>query len=109
MDLNGTLLHKSARILAYADDTNILARSQESAKEAFVKFGEVAKKVGLKISEEKIKFITQTRRKTPIIQNMTLSGCNFDQVHSFMYFGITRFSGQITKSLWTSEEFLDAY
>lgn len=55
--------------MAYANDTNIVTRSKESLKEAPIKLGEVKKKAGLKIKEEKAKIMAQLRRKTSIRQN----------------------------------------
>ena len=50
---NGTKFYKSVQILAYADDIDIIARSQPALKEAFISFERAAGEMGLKINEEK--------------------------------------------------------
>lgn len=58
---------------------NIVTQSKESAKETRMILDEVAKQVGLNINNEKTKIIIQTRTKTLVKQNVTLSNYNFDQ------------------------------
>jgi sorting nexin-29 len=53
---NGTILHKSIQLLAYADDMDIIARSQTALKRAFLSLERAAGEMGLKINEEKTKY-----------------------------------------------------
>jgi sorting nexin-29 len=55
---NGTIFYKLVRLLAYADDTDIIARSQTALKEAFLSLERTAREMGLKINEEKTKYLT---------------------------------------------------
>jgi hypothetical protein len=45
---NGTIFHKSVQLLAYADDTDTIARSQTALKEAFISLERAAGEMGLK-------------------------------------------------------------
>ena len=45
---NGTIFYKSVQLLAYADDIDIIARSQTALKEVFLSFERAAGEIGLK-------------------------------------------------------------
>lgn len=49
-----------------------------------MKLNEVAKEIGLKITEEKTKIMIQTRKKAPIRQSVTINLCNFELVDNFL-------------------------
>jgi endonuclease/exonuclease/phosphatase family metal-dependent hydrolase/ribosomal protein S28E/S33 len=87
VDTKGTLLFKSTQVVAYADDINIMARSLVGAKEVLVNLDSSAREVGLRINENKTKVMTQTRRNTPIRQNLTVADYNFENVENFVYLG----------------------
>ena len=55
---NGTIFYKSVQLLAYADDIDIIARSQAELKEAFISLERATGEMGLKINEEKTKYLT---------------------------------------------------
>jgi sorting nexin-29 len=48
---NGTIFYKSVQLFAYADDTDIIARSPTALKEAFLSLERAAGVMGLKINE----------------------------------------------------------
>jgi hypothetical protein len=55
---NRTIFYKSVQLLVYADDIDIIARSQAALKEAFISLERAAGEMGLKINEEKTKYLT---------------------------------------------------
>ena len=55
---NGTVFYKSVQLLAYADDIDIIVRSQIAVKEAFLLLEKAARVMGLKVNEEKTKYLT---------------------------------------------------
>jgi sorting nexin-29 len=63
---NGTIFYKSVQLLAYADDIDIIARSQTALKEAFLLLERAAGEMGLKINEEKTKYLnTRVNKNQP--------------------------------------------
>jgi sorting nexin-29 len=57
IQITGHTFHKSAQILAYADEVDIEARTKAALIEAFSALEKSAKKMGLKINQEKTKFM----------------------------------------------------
>lgn len=53
IDLNGVVLCKWFQVVAWADDTNIRARSKENAKETLSKINDAVKEIVLKVKEKK--------------------------------------------------------
>jgi len=80
---NGTVFYKSVQILAYADDIDIIARSQTALK-AFLSLERAAGEMGLKINEEKIKYLT-TRVTKNQPKHFQIENFNFETVRSFTY------------------------
>jgi hypothetical protein len=60
----GTIYNKETQLLAYADDIDIVGRSQSAVRDAFLALEREAAKIGLKINEQKTKYMiaTQIRR-----------------------------------------------
>lgn len=58
-----TLINGSYQILAYADDINLMERSIKSVKEVFYKLEQEAQNLGLKVNEEKTKFMVVSTKK----------------------------------------------
>jgi hypothetical protein len=56
----GTILYKSTQLLGYADDIDIIGNSEKAIIEAFVKSEKAAQQIGLKINEDKTKYIEVT-------------------------------------------------
>jgi sorting nexin-29 len=54
---NGTIFYKSVQLLAYADDIDIIARSQSSLREALLALECSAKRMGLRVNQEKTKYM----------------------------------------------------
>ena len=84
----GNIFYKSNQILAYADDTVFMGRNRSAVEEVFVPFEREAEKIGLKISEEKTKYMIVAKNKqTP--ENIKIGQYNFEIVKSFKYLGST--------------------
>ncbi|GFT97691.1 reverse transcriptase domain-containing protein [Trichonephila clavipes] len=57
LDRSGTLWNRSLQLLAYADDIDIIGRSEKAVKEAFQALEISATNMGLTINEDKTKFM----------------------------------------------------
>lgn len=76
------------------DDLNILGRSILTVKEVFGKFENATKEVGLKMNEDRTKFLLQTRKqKIRLGQNVTFDRYNFEVV-KFMYSEVNTNNGE---------------
>jgi hypothetical protein len=53
----GTIYNKETQLLAFADDIVIVGRSQSAVRDAYLALEREAAKVGLKINEQKIKYM----------------------------------------------------
>jgi hypothetical protein len=58
IQINGTIFYKSAQLLAYANDIDIIARSPTALKKAFLSLKRAAGVMGLKINEKRAKYMT---------------------------------------------------
>jgi hypothetical protein len=61
LQTTGTIYNKETQLLAYADDINIVGRSQSAVRDAYLALEEEAAKVGLKINEQKTKYMIAAR------------------------------------------------
>jgi hypothetical protein len=85
---NGTIFYKSVQLLAYADDIDIIARSQAALKEAFISLERAAGEMGLKINEEKTKYLTtRVNKNKNQPKHCQIENFNFESVQSFTYLG----------------------
>ena len=85
---NGTIFYKSVQLLAYADDIDIIARSQVALREAFISLERAAGEMGLKINEEKTKYLTiRVNKNKNQLKYCQIGNFNFESVHSFIYLG----------------------
>jgi hypothetical protein len=53
----GTIYNKEIQLLAYADDIDIVGTSQSAVRDAYLALKKEVAKVGLKINEQKTKYI----------------------------------------------------
>jgi hypothetical protein len=83
---NGTIFYKSVQLLSYADDIDIIARSQTALKEASLSLERAAGEMGLKINEEKTKYLTMRVNKNQP-KHFQIENFNFETVQSFTYLG----------------------
>jgi hypothetical protein len=61
LQTTGTIYNKETQLLAYADDIDIVGRSQSAVRNAYLALEEEAAKVGLKINEQKTKYMIAAR------------------------------------------------
>lgn len=86
----GTIFNKSTQLLAYADDIDIVGRSHRDVTAAFVKIDEAAGKMGLKVNENKTKYMLSSKKEArhhQLGQNVTIGNYNFEVVKEFIYLG----------------------
>jgi hypothetical protein len=57
LQTTGTIYNKETQLLVYADDIDIVGRSQSAVRDAFLALEREAAKVGLKINEQKTKYM----------------------------------------------------
>jgi GTPase len=79
-------LHKFIQLLGYADDTDIIGRSEKGIIEALVKLQEAAQQMGLKINEIKNKYTEATSNPAGEIL-LNISNYKFEIVKEFKYVG----------------------
>lgn len=82
----GTIFNKSIQLLAFADDIGIIARTPRALEEAFISLEKEALKMGLKINENKTKYMpcTKTAHRST---HLKIGGHSFEVVDSFTYLG----------------------
>jgi hypothetical protein len=61
LQTTGTIYNKETQLLAYADDIDIVGRSQSAVRNAYLALEGEAAKVGLKINEQKTKYMIVAR------------------------------------------------
>ncbi|GFY03043.1 transposable element Tc3 transposase [Trichonephila clavipes] len=86
LDRSGTLWNRSLQLLAYADDIDIIGRSEKAVKEDFQALEISATNMGLTINEDKTKFM----EILPSSVNNTsfcVNGHSFERVSEFKYLG----------------------
>jgi hypothetical protein len=66
LQTTGTIYNKETQLLAYADYIDINGRSQSAVRDTYLALEGEAAKVGLKINEQKIKYMIATRNDTTI-------------------------------------------
>jgi hypothetical protein len=66
LQTTGTIYNKETQLLAYADDIDIVGRSQSAVWDAYLAFKIEAAKVGLKINEQKTKYMIAARNDRTI-------------------------------------------
>jgi hypothetical protein len=66
LQTTGTIYNKETQLLAYADDIDIVVRSQSALRDAYLALEGEAAKVGLKINEQKTKNMIAARNDRTI-------------------------------------------
>lgn len=89
LDKTGTIFHKSKQIVAYADDIDIVSRSEAAAKDAFSALEVSAAAIGLSVNEGKTKFMAMTRKRATTSDPFEVGDYAFEQVQSFDYLGVS--------------------
>ena len=72
-------------ILAFADDIDAIGKNMVGIKESFLKIEKENQRVGLKINEEKAKYMHVARNplRDRVRQNVTMDTYNFESVQKF--------------------------
>ncbi|GFV49696.1 reverse transcriptase domain-containing protein [Trichonephila clavipes] len=86
LDRNGTVWNRSLQLLAYADDIDIIGRSEKAVKEAFQALEISATNMGLTINEDKTKFM-ETLPSSVNNNPFCVNGHSFERVSEFKYLG----------------------
>lgn len=82
----GHIMSKSYQILAYADDVTICVRSMRSMIDTFVNLEKRTKKVGLKINENKTKYLKVSKNTIKVTQrNISMAGYSIEIIQNFIY------------------------
>jgi hypothetical protein len=66
LQTTGTIYNKETQLLAYADGIDIFGRSQSAVRDAYLALESEAVKVGLKINEQKTKYMIVARNDRTI-------------------------------------------
>jgi sorting nexin-29 len=83
---NGTIFYKSVQLLAYADDRDIIARTQLSLEEAFLTLEDAARRMGLRIDREKTKYMI-TSQSAKQSENTIIGNYTFEVVQTLTCLG----------------------
>jgi hypothetical protein len=91
IQITGHLFNKSVQTLDYTDDIDIVARSKAALTQTFVAPENTTNKMGLRVNQEKIKYMLadprKERRKAPAPWPLKVGEYKSEQVQSFMYLG----------------------
>jgi hypothetical protein len=90
LQTTGTIYNKETQLLAYADDINIVGRSQSAVRDAYLAMEREAAKVGLKPNEQKRKYMIAARNDRKIRdvgQSVAIGDQHFEVIKEFVYLG----------------------
>lgn len=77
------------KLLAFADDIAILGNNLEEIEECMTRIEEKARKVGLKVNQEKTKYmIVRKDISTPITPHIRINNKEYETVENFKYLGV---------------------
>jgi len=82
----GTIFFKTAQILAYANDIDIMARTTLALNEAFLNLEKSARNMGLVINQEKTVYM-YSGKDTTLHQDFAIGNYVFQRVDNFKYLG----------------------
>lgn len=83
----GTIANRSRQILAYADDIDLMGRSERDVAEAFRQLVDEAAAVGLRVNFSKTKYMTMDN-KPDNRGTVEMAGEDVEIVQSFSYLGV---------------------
>jgi hypothetical protein len=66
LQTTGTIYNKETQLLAYVDDIDIVGRSESAIRDAYLALKREAAKEGLKINEQKTKYMIAARNDRTI-------------------------------------------
>ena len=80
--LNGTIKERNINNLRYADDTTLMAESEEEPKNLLMKMKEESEKAGLKLNIQKTKVMA-----SGLITSWQIDGQTVEMVSDFIFWG----------------------
>lgn len=86
INTRGTIFNKSVQILAYADDIDIISRSETDLRAAFLALEEAARKMKLRVNMEKTKYMF-CGKKEHQSETFEIGTFQFQSVKNFSYLG----------------------
>lgn len=90
LELSGTIFTKSIQLLGFADDVDIVGRNIRSITDAYTRLEREANKIGLRVNEEKTKFLmvaASERSRTLVGSHLIIGDKRFEVVNDFVYLG----------------------
>jgi hypothetical protein len=90
LQTTGTIYNKETQLLAYADDIDIVGRSQSAVRDPYLVLEGEAAKVGLKINEQKTKNMIAAgndRMICDVGKSVASGDKHFEVVKEFVYLG----------------------
>jgi hypothetical protein len=88
IQIKSKIFHKSVQLFAYADDKDIIRRSEDTIRKTFIAVKIAVDVMGLRV-EEKTKYMTvnDNKKHRAAAPYISISGYKFDRVHRFEYLG----------------------
>jgi hypothetical protein len=86
LQTTGTIYNKETQLFAYADHIDIVGRSQSAVRDAYLALEIEAAKEGLKINEQKKKYMIAAQNDRTI-RNVAIGDKHFEVVKEFVYLG----------------------
>jgi hypothetical protein len=90
LQTTGTIYNKETQLLAYTDDIDIVGMSLSTVRNAYLALEGEAAKVGLKINEQKTKYMVAAKNDRTIRdvgQSVTIGNKHYEFVKEFVYLG----------------------
>jgi hypothetical protein len=88
LQTTGTIYNKETQLLSNADDIDIVGRSQSAVRDAYLALESAAANVGVKINEQKTKYMIAARNDRTIRdvgQSVAIGEKHFEVVKEFVY------------------------
>ena len=87
MDSSSTIFTKSSQLLGFADDLDVVGRNTDVVKEKFIALEVGGSNFGLKVNDEKTKYMVAPSSDRQYGPTVTINQHNFEVVDKFVYLG----------------------
>jgi hypothetical protein len=87
IQITGHIFSKSVQIIAYADDAVLIAGTHKVLVEGFRSLETAAMRIGLKINDNKTRYVALSTRILMCMSVMETELHTFERVHTFAYLG----------------------
>ncbi|XP_055379626.1 uncharacterized protein LOC129610878 [Condylostylus longicornis] len=95
LHIEGNIFTRPYQIYAYADDIAIMSRSKRDLIEIFTRLDQQTRRIGLKINENKTKYMIVSRSNTRrVAQNITINDYNFEGIYKTILRPILSYSSE---------------